>query len=329
MGNVGDRAQLREIIEKTIQKIFAGDRRTAGRLITGLEDREEWCKEVMKRLYPRAGHAMTIGLTGAGGSGKSSLLNHLIQRFRQMGKSLGVIAVDPSSPFSGGAFLGDRIRIQHHTRDDGVFIRSMASRGYLGGLARATTEVLHVMEAMGFETIMVETLGAGQDEIDIIRLVQTCLLVITPSMGDEIQALKAGIMEIGDIFVLNKSDLDGATKAIRSIEAALSLKPFNKGEWRPRIVSTVAASGEGIDDLMEGILAHQDYVHNNDAMERAAFQRVEQEVGLIFRDELERVIFKGLNGSGEKRRYIQSIIDGKSDPYKVVEEIMETFLKKR
>ena len=319
----------REGIEETIEKIFAGDRRTASRLITRLEDGDEWGKEVMKRLFPRTGRSMTLGLTGAGGSGKSSLLDHLIQRFRQMGKSVGVIAVDPSSPFSGGAFLGDRIRIQHHTKDDGVYIRSMASRGYLGGLARATTEVLRVMEAIGFDVVMVETLGAGQDEIDVIRLVQTCLLVTTPSMGDEIQALKAGIMEIGDIFVLNKSDLDGATQALRSIEVILSLKPFQEGEWRPRVISTVATSGEGVDDLVEGILAHQDYLHNSDAMDRAAFQRVEQELGLIFRDELERVIFKGLKGTGKKRRYIRNIIDGKSDPYTVIEEILGTFLQKR
>jgi LAO/AO transport system kinase len=318
-----------EMVEETIQKIFAGDRRTASRLITRLEDRDEWGREVMKRLFPRTGRAMTLGLTGAGGSGKSSLLNHLIERFRQKGKRVGVIAVDPSSPFSGGAFLGDRIRIQRHTRDDGVYIRSMASRGYLGGLSRATTEVLRVMEAMGFEVIMVETLGAGQDEIDVIRLVQTCLLVTTPSMGDEIQALKAGIMEIGDIFILNKSDLDGATQALRSLEAVLTLKALNEGEWRPRVVSTVATSGEGIDALVEEILAHQDYLHNSDAMERAAFQRVEQELGLIFRDELERVIFKGLKGTGKKRRYIRSIIEGKCDPYTVIEEILETFLKKR
>jgi len=318
-----------ESIEETVQKILAGDRRTAGRLITRLEDGDDRGREIMKRLFPRTGGSMTLGLTGAGGSGKSNLLNHLIQRFRQMGKSVGVIAVDPSSPFSGGAFLGDRIRIQHHTRDDGVYIRSMASRGYLGGLARATTEVLRVMEAMGFNVVMVETLGAGQDEIDVIRLVQTCLLVTTPSMGDEIQALKAGIMEIGDIFVLNKSDLDGATQALRSIEAVLSLKPSKEGEWKPRVVSTVATSGEGISDLVEGIMAHQNYLHNSDAMERAAFQRVEQELGLIFRDELERVIFKGLKGTGKKRRYIRNIIDGKSDPYSVIEEILGTFLKKR
>jgi LAO/AO transport system kinase len=185
------------------------------------------------------------------------------------------------------------------------------------------------MEAMGFDVVMVETLGAGQDEIDVIRLVQTCLLVITPGMGDEIQALKAGIMEIGDIFVLNKSDLDGSIQVLRSIEATLSLKPGQEGEWKPRVISTVATSGGGIDDLMEGIMAHQEYLHNSDAMERAAFQRVEQELGLIFRDELERVIFKGLKGTGKKRRYIRSIIEARSDPYTVIEEILRTFLKKR
>jgi len=236
--------------------------------------------------------------------------------------------VDPSSPFSGEAFLGDRIRIQHYTKDDGVYIRSMASRGYLGGLARATTEVLRVMEAMGLNVVMVETLGAGQDEIDVVRLVQTCLLITTPSMGDEIQALKAGIMEIGDIFVLNKSDLDGATEALRSIEAVLSLKASKEGEWKSRVISTIATGGEGVGDLVEGIMAHQDYLHNSDAMERAAFQRVEQELGLIFRDELERVIFKGHKGTDKKRRYIRGIIDGKSDPGLRYEESLEKLLKR-
>jgi LAO/AO transport system kinase len=314
-------------VEEKVDRILAGDRRIAARLITNLEDGDDTAKEVMKRLYPRTGRARTIGLTGAGGAGKSSLLDHLIREFRRKGRRVGVVMVDPSSPFSGGAFLGDRIRIQHHSRDEGVFIRSMASRGYLGGLARAAYEAIHVMEAMGFDTILVETLGAGQDEVDIIRLVETCLLVTTPGMGDDIQALKAGIMEIGDIFVLNKADLDGAIQALRSIEAALTLKSVPEGQWQPRLISTVAKTGEGIPELMEAIQAHREHLKKSKALEKLAFQRVEQELGLLFKEELERVIFKGLKGTGLKKRYIAGILAGKSDPYSVIEEVMGKFIR--
>lgn len=311
------------------RKILEGDRRTAARLITLLEEGDPEAKEVMKLLYPQTGRATVVGITGGAGSGKSTIVDQLILKFREYGQKVGAIVVDPSSPFSGGAFLGDRLRMQRHTRDQGVFIRSMASRGYLGGLARATWEAIRVMESMGMDTVIVETIGAGQDEVDVIQVVQTCILVITPAMGDEIQALKAGLMEIGHIFVINKSDLDGAIQTLRGVEAAISLKNYPQGSWRPRIVSTVATTGKGIDELMEAIKAHQEYIREGIAFEKAQSQRVEHELGLIFRDELERIVFKGLKGTGRKRRYIKDILEGKTDPYSVIEEILDVFVKKR
>jgi LAO/AO transport system kinase len=315
------------------QKLLSGDRRVAARLITLVEDEAEENHEAMKQIYPYTGKAAIVGVTGSAGSGKSCLIDHLIRKFRQQGKTVGVVVVDPSSPFSGGAFLGDRIRLQKHSSDDGVYIRSMASRGYLGGLARATHDVIRIIEAMGRDIIIVETLGAGQDEIDVIHIAQTCVLVTTPGMGDEIQALKAGIMEIADIIVLNKADLDGANICMKNLQASLSVTSVTEGEWVPRVIPTVAVASkpediQGIDDLMLGIVEHQEYLHTTSTIERVRFERVEQELGLIFKDELQKIIFKGLKGTGKKKKYIKSILDGKNDPYSVVEEILGSYLIK-
>ena len=317
-------------INEMTQKLLSGDRRVAARLITLVEDEAEENHEAMKQIYPYTGRAAIIGITGSAGSGKSCLIDHLIRKFRQQGKTVGVVLVDPSSPFSGGAFLGDRIRLQKHSPDDGVYIRSMASRGYLGGLARATHDVIRIIEAMGRDIIIVETLGAGQDEIDVIHIAQTCVLVTTPGMGDEIQALKAGIMEIADIIVLNKADLDGANICIKNLQASLSVTSFKDGEWVPRVIPTVAVASkpediQGIDELVLGIIKHQEYLHTSSAIERVRFERVEQELGLIFKDELQKIIFKGLKGTGKKKTYIKSILDGKNDPYSVVEEILRSY----
>ena len=323
--------------EKTIneitQKLLAGDRRSAAQLITLVEDEAEENHEAMKQIYPYTGKAAIVGITGSAGSGKSCLIDHLIRKVRQQGKTVGVVVVDPSSPFSGGAFLGDRIRLQSHSSDDGVYIRSMASRGYLGGLARATHDVIRIIEAMGRDIVIVETLGAGQDEIDVIHIAQTCVLVTTPGMGDEIQALKAGLMEIADIIVLNKADLDGANTCIKNLQASLSVTPFKEGEWVPRVIPTVAVASkpegiQGIDELVAGIVKHQEYLHTTNTIERVRFERVEQELGLIFKDELQKIIFKGLKGTGKKKKYIKSILDGQNDPYSVVEEILSSYLIK-
>jgi LAO/AO transport system kinase len=319
--------------EEMVRKLVSSDRRTAARLITLVENRSETSREIMKLVYPHSGKSIVIGVTGAGGSGKSSLIDHLVRRFRGQGKKVGVVAVDPSSPFSGGALLGDRIRFQRHSTDDWVYFRSMGSRGYLGGLARATNDVVRIMEAMGNDVVIVETLGAGQDEIDIIHVAQTCLLVLTPGMGDDIQAMKAGIMEIADLVVLNKADLDGAVRCLRSLEATIHYGLGKESSsWVPKVIPTVATGTgpdqiQGIDDLVEAIEAHHKFLHEGRAINEVQARRIEQELGLIFKDELENFIFKGLKGTGKKQQYIQSILNGQTDPYSVVEEVLNAFLK--
>ncbi|MBU2549044.1 MAG: methylmalonyl Co-A mutase-associated GTPase MeaB [Proteobacteria bacterium] len=313
------------------ERLVSGDRRMAARVITMAENRSEKIGDLMKLIYPHTGKAMVIGLTGAGGSGKSTLIDRLIGRFRQRDMTVGVIAVDPSSPFSGGAILGDRIRFQKHSIDDGVFIRSMGSRGYLGGLARAASDVVRIIEALGQDVIIVETLGAGQDEVDVFHVAQTCLLLLTPGMGDDIQAMKAGIMEIAHLIVLNKADLDGAEACLRSLEATLHMGLGDKQDgWIPRILPTVAAGVregqvQGIEELFEAILAHQMYLRESRAMDQLQAARVEQELGLIFKDELEKIVFAGLKGTGRKRDYIEAIMAGRNDPYSVVEEVLREF----
>lgn len=320
--------------EKIVQQLISGDMRTAARLITMVENSSVEIIGLMKRIYPFTGKATVIGITGAGGAGKSSLINQLISGFRKLRKKVGVVAVDPSSPFSGGALLGDRVRFRRHTMDNGVYVRSIASRGYLGGLARATLDVVRIMEAMGNDVVIVETLGVGQDEIDIIHVAQTCLLVLTPGMGDDIQAMKAGVMEIADIIVLNKFDLDGAESCLRSLEASLSrsLKK-EQGKWIPRVIPTVSSGAQnqqiiGADDLMKGIEAHQLYLKEGHNEEKALAKRIEHELGLIFRNEVQKLVLASLKGTNKRRKYIKAIMMRESDPYSVIEEVLEHLTKK-
>jgi len=325
--------QKKLIPEDLVARLLAGDLRMEARLITMAENRSEKIGEIMKLIYPYTGKSMIIGLTGAGGSGKSTLINWLIDEFRSREKTVGVLAVDPSSPFTGGALLGDRIRFQKHSLDDGVFLRSMGSRGYLGGLSRATSDVIRIMEGMGLDVILVETLGAGQDEVDIFHVAQTCILLLTPGMGDDIQAMKAGIMEIAHLIVLNKADLDNAESCLRNLEATLHLSSNEcQEDWAPRIIPTVAAGerkGEikGIKELVEAILEHQAYLRDGQNIETFQAKRIEQELGLIFKDEVEKIVFAGLKGTGRKHSYIEAIRTGKNDPYSVVEEVLKEFIR--
>jgi len=310
------------------QRVLRCDRYAGARLISLLEDGNEDARHTLKLLYPHTGKSMIVGITGSTGTGKSTLIDHLIHRFRKSGKKVGVVLVDPSSPFSGGAFLGDRLRIQRHTCDDGVFIRSMASRGHLGGLVRTTAETIRIMEAMGAEAILLETVGTGQDEVEVIQAVQTCILVISPNMGDEIQALKAGLMEIGHIYVINKSDLEGSTQALREIEAVLSMKDHTDDAWKPKVVSTVASEGKGIEELVSAINEHHAYMNQSERIEGIRFQRAEYELGLVFKNELERLVLQELKRKGKKKKFIREICDGQTDPYTVVDEVLKNFLKK-
>ncbi len=326
---------IKEEVESMVKRLVSGDRRAAARLITWVENETEKHHEVMKQIYPLTGKAMILGVTGAGGAGKSTLTGQLIVKYRAQGKTVGVVMIDPSSPFSGGAILGDRIRLKGHTNDEGVYIRSMASRGHLGGISRATYDVIHIVEALGMDVIIIETLGAGQDEIDVIHLARTCLVVFTPGMGDDIQAMKAGIMEIADVVVLNKADLEGANASMRHLKASVNMATTrDKNAWIPQIIPTVCVSDKpdgitGIDELMEAIEKHATHLRNSEDAKRAKFDRSAHELGMIFQEEVQKLIFKGLAGTGKRRDYINGIADRKIDPYSVVEDVLSTYLVRK
>ncbi len=317
--------QIKEMVENTL----AGDHRSAARLITQIENETSDQREIMKLIYPHTGKSMILGITGSGGAGKSTLTGHLIGKFRELKKTVGVALIDPSSPFSGGALLGDRIRLQQYYSDKGVFIRSLASRGHLGGISKATYDAIRIMEALGVDIIIIETLGTGQDEIEIIHIANTCLLVLTPNMGDEIQAMKAGTMEIADIMVMNKADLPGADSYLRQLENILSVNMTDEGKWTPKIIPTVCVSDKagnisGIDELINAVGEHRQYLTETKTLEKSKSVRVETELKLIFKDEIENLIAKALNSTGRQKIYIERIKNGETDPYSVVEEVLST-----
>jgi LAO/AO transport system kinase len=241
----------------TAEKIVSGDIRALARAASWIEDRRPQAETLLRELFPRTGRAMILGVTGPPGAGKSTLCDQIVRTLRDEGKSVGVIAVDPSSPYTGGAILGDRIRMQQHHADEGVFIRSMATRGWLGGLARATTEMTMLLDAAGRDVVIVETVGVGQDEVEIARLAGVTMVVLVPGMGDDVQAIKAGIIEIADVFVINKSDLPGAEKLERELNNYLGLSHRPDG-WTPKIVHTVASDGKGIGEVLAAAREYHD-----------------------------------------------------------------------
>jgi LAO/AO transport system kinase len=244
-------------LEDLIEGLLAGKVRPLAKAITVVENDQPGKRELLKRIYPKTGNAYLLGITGPPGAGKSTLTDKIIANLRKQGKTVGVIAVDPSSPFSGGAILGDRIRMQQHALDDGVFIRSMATRSNLGGVAKNTVDVIHLLDASGKDVIIVETVGVGQDEVDIVRIAQTTVVVMVPGLGDSVQIAKAGVMEIADVFAVNKADRDGADKLFSEIRAMLDMV---KGDIKPAIFRTVAVDDVGIEELVQGIYAHGERV---------------------------------------------------------------------
>ncbi len=303
-----------------VDLILSGDRRALARGISLVESGLPSGAALLRALYPRAGRAATIGVTGFPGAGKSSLVDRLIESFRAFGRTVSVIAVDPSSAFSGGAILGDRVRMMRHTNDSGVFIRSMATRGHLGGLARATGEVLELLDAAGSDIIMVETVGVGQDEIDVARLADVTLVVLVPGMGDDIQAIKAGILEIADLFVVNKADRDGADKLVSELQQMLALSQ----EERPEIpiLKTVATTGQGTDGLVQAIRAQLE----QDAMAARRRQRRLSRAETRLEEALERTLFERLVERGIGREAWRGIVERLArrelDPYSAAEEII-------
>jgi LAO/AO transport system kinase len=300
--------------------ILRGDRRAIAKAITLIENNAPQAQPIISRIYAHTGRAQLIGVTGPGGAGKSTLVEKLVRELRRRGKTTGIIGVDPTSPFSGGAFLGDRIRMQDLSTDEGVFIRSMATRNNPGGLARATKNAVRILDAAGKDVVIVETVGAGQSEVDIIKIAQTVVVVLAPGLGDEIQAIKAGMMEIGDIFVVNKADRQNANKAVTDIQGMLELTE-EKGAWRPPIVKTVAITGDGIQLLLEKIDAHRDYLAKGEASVRQ--KRVaEMELVEAIRQMTTEHVIRALRKSGKLDSLIAAIMAKEIDPITAAEKAL-------
>jgi LAO/AO transport system kinase len=302
-----------------IAQLRAGDPRVLARAISTVENRTPGWLDLLKALFPHTGKARTIGLTGAPGAGKSTLVDQLARHYRKENRTVGIVAVDPTSPYTGGAILGDRIRMQEHFSDPGIYIRSMATRGSLGGLARTTADVSMVLDASGRDIVMIETVGVGQDEVDIVRVADVTVVILVPGMGDDVQSIKAGIMEIADIFVINKSDHEGAERVEREIRAlqSLAIRPDN---WAPPIVKTVATEGKGIVELASAISDYESYLQKQGSLLHHRIQNWETRLLDMLRDTLLEKARAAIS-DGDLSRMAAEIAEHKRDPYSVVEEI--------
>jgi LAO/AO transport system kinase len=312
---------MNDTLEKWASQIRAGDVRAISRAVSAIESRTAEAEQLLKLLFPYTGRAFRIGVTGAPGTGKSTLVDCLATYYRAQNKTVGIIAVDPSSPFTGGAILGDRIRMHRHATDEGIFIRSMATRGYLGGLAQSTGDASLLLDAAGKDMILVETVGVGQGEIEIVRLADCTLVVLVPGMGDDVQSLKAGLMEIGDIFVLNKTDREGADRFEQQLRAILQLVPERHG-WKPPVVRTMATANQGIDELAREIARfreHLDKAQNRRARELAYWK--EWLMCLLETRLIERTLGNRV-GEAEFEQLAAEVAARKKDPYAAVNEIL-------
>ena len=308
------------------EQVLEGNIRAAARLMRDSDDSRPEAVDALKQLYPRTGDAYIIGITGPPGAGKSTLVDQLTASFRARGKKVGVVAIDPTSPFTGGAILGDRIRMNRHSCDEGVFIRSLATRGALGGLSRSTSDVALVMDALGMDIIIIETVGVGQDEVDIVKEAHTTCVVMVPGLGDDIQAIKAGILEIGDIFVVNKADRDGADRTARELSTMLDMRHPLEGGWNPKVMKTEAPRGTGIDELTSEILAHRDFFLSSGTIDSFRRERNQRHFMSLLRDTLFKKALQRMAANGSLDRIVTGMGEYRLNPYSAVEEIIATLM---
>lgn len=294
-------------------RVFSGDIRAAARLMRLVDDRSEGYEDYMKEVWKKTGKAHIIGITGAPGAGKSTMTDKLISKYRSMGMTVGVVAIDPTSPFSGGAILGDRIRMANHSTDDGVFIRSVGTRGHLGGLSVSTMDIVAVMDAMGKDVIIIETVGVGQDEVEIAMVADTCIVVTVPGLGDDIQAIKAGIFEIADIFIVNKADREGVERTVRDLQMMLEMVHQQTG-WNVEVLKTIAAGNKGIDEVVNAIENHKEFFNKNIKNKKMEDRQLHVAYGVV-REKIVKEIFK--------EEEIRKLLRSGHDPYSAVEKLWE------